>query len=495
MIDNKINKGKTSNTNSVKRNLIWNILLTISGYIFPLLTFPYVTRVLGAGNLGLANFALSMVDYAVLFSTLGMSMVGIRYIAQSSDNEEKRSDVFSKLVSIHLALSIIVLIIYLSCVLLIPQLNDDKNLYIVGASKILMNVFLVEWLFQGMQDFRYVTIRTLVIRCIYVVGIFVFVRTSDDYDNYFYVTIAQVVINVIVNWRYSHKYAKFKFTLQGAKEFVYPIMSMGINSILLSFYGTFNVLYLGFKCTHEEVGYFTTATKLYAIFISLLTAYNGVFVPYLNSLYAKGELERFKQIVTKSLSLISMAAIPIIVCGSILAPEIIRLIAGAGYEQAVLPFQIILIQVLIVGITQILENQILLSFKHFKQILFCTASTTMMSVVIITVWVPQYGAVAAAAAVAIPHVFEIILLYYFAQKAINFKFPIQSVIIDIFICIPIGIYCYIISNKTNDYIWILFLTIPVITIYYMIMQILVVRDAFLIQQIGRYIKPLARLQK
>lgn len=137
---------------SVRSNFLWNLLLNISGYLYSILTFPYVTRVLGAEGLGIASFALSIVDYAILLASLGISAVGIRYIAQNSDDEKKRTELFNGLTSIHLTLSLVLLLIYLLFVTYIPQLSEYKTLYWIGGTKILFNVFLVEWLFQGMQD-------------------------------------------------------------------------------------------------------------------------------------------------------------------------------------------------------------------------------------------------------------------------------------------------------------------------------------------------------
>lgn len=475
---------------SVKKNLSWNILLTVSGYIFPLLTFPYVTRVLGADNLGLSNFALSIVDYAIIFANLGLATIGCRYIPQCNDDVDKRNHVFSHLVTLHVVLSSIILVIYTACVFLVPQLYEHKILYLVGITKIISNVFLVEWLFQGMQDFRYVTLRTLIIRFLYVVAVFVLVRHKEDYDIYFYVTIAQVVVNAIVNWRYSKKYVKFKFSLQGSKEYVFPIFSMGINRILLSFYATFNVIFLGFNCDDASVGYFTTATKLYGIFLSLFAAYNGVFVPYLNSLFGKGDMIQFKNYVGYSFTIVNLLSIPLIVIGFFLAPEIIRLIAGPGYERAVLPFQIVLIQVLLVGVAQILENQILLSLKKFKEVLICTSVCTTISVIILIVFVPSYAEIASAYAVAIPHVLEVFLLYYFARKAIDIKYPLADFVKNLLACVPIVIICVLTKLLPLNFFWVLLIAGGASVIYYAVVQYFVLKNEFIHSQVDRFIPAL-----
>ena len=480
---------------SLKQNLAWNTLLTISGYVFPLLTFPYVTRVLGAENFGLANFALSVVDYAILFSMFGITAIGARYIPQCNEDKAKRDDVFNHLVTIHIFLSVAILVIYTACVFLVPQLAEHKVLYFVGASKIVVNIFLVEWLFQGMQDFRYITVRTIVIRALYVVSVFLFVRNSDDYDNYFYVTIAQVAVNAAVNWKYARKYVTFKISIKGCKEYIFPVFSMGINRILLSFYVTFNVIFLGFQCGNVAVGHYSVATRLYGIFLSFLGAYNGVFVPHLNSLLGKKDWEQFRKMIGISFEIVSFVAIPIVVLGSCLAPEIIRLLAGAGYERAIYPFQIILWQVMFVGLAQILENQILLSMKKFKEVLICTTICTTLSVLILLIFTRKYAEVASAYAVAIPHLLEAILLYYYAQKAISMAFPFKRYLAITLACLPMVAICLSSKLIVEDYRLVLAIGLTLSSIYYLFVMCYVVKDEFLISQLKRIPLPFGNPSK
>lgn len=468
---------------SVKKNFFWNLLLNISGYLYSFLTFPYITRVLGAESLGIANFAMSVVDYAILFSSLGITTIGIRYIAQNANDGEKRNDVFNGLVSTHLLMSLALLVAYVLCVYFLPQLEEHKQLYWVGALKILLNVFLVEWLFQGMQDFRYVTLRTLFIRTLYIVGIFVFVRDSNDYDAYFYVTISQIAINALVNWRYSKRYVHFNFCICRFREYLFPVFSMGVDKILLSFYATFNVLFLGFCCGNASVGYYTTATKLYTLLLSVIVAFNGAFVPYLNTLYSQDDLSNFRNVVVKSVELICMIAIPIIVAGIILAPQIILLVAGSGYERAVFPFRVILIQILSVGVAQVLKDQILLTFKKYKHILFVTGSTTGLSVLIMVLFVPDYAENAAALAVAIPHVLEIILFDYYVRKCIDIPAFYRHLYTQILICIPIAVCCFGFQRFFSNYITILTLTFVASFIYWMTIQMYVVKNKLFIEQV------------
>lgn len=473
---------------SVKKNFGWNLLLMVSGYLFPVITFPYITRVLGAEGLGIGNFVLSIVDYAVLFSTFGIAAIGSRYIPQCNDDKEKRNHVFNSLVTIHLLFSAVVLLIYIGAVYFVPQLHEHQYLYFVGATKVIFNVFLVEWLFQGMQDFRYITIRTIIIRFAYVVATFLFIHNPEDYDWYVYISVGQVVLNALVNWKYTRRFITFRLDYSGLKEFLFPVFSMGINRILLSFYSTFNTMFLGFACSALAVGYFSAATKLYGIFIGLISAFNGVLVPHLNSLLGKGKIAEFKQKVSLSFSIVCLISIPFTIIAIVLGPEIIHFIAGPEYEAAVLPFQIISLQIVLVSLAQITENQILLSMKKFKEVLYCTLSSTALSVIIMLIWVPKYGEIAAAAAVAIPHLVECLLLFYFARKALDFHFPMKETMTTILVSLPILIYCLGLKFIVCNYILILGFGFSVSILYYFGLQYFVLKNNFLVGQINNLLK-------
>lgn len=465
---------------NIRKNFIFNVILTVSGYLFPLLTFPYVSRVLGVENIGIVNFAQSIIDYFVLFSSLGITVVGLRDIAQCHDDLKKRSLVFSKLLSIHLLLSFLGLAIYISFIYVVPELFKYKTLYWIGTTKIIFNVFLIEWLFKGLQDFKYITARTIVTRSLYVIAIFVFVRDKEDYILYFLITMVQIILNATINWRYSLKYVKFKFSLSDNKYYIYSLFVWGINLILISSYTTFNVLFMGFSCGNLAVGYYTTATKLYTIILSILQAYNGVFIPYLNSLYAQGEMETFLKTITKSFYIVSSFTIPMVVTLFCLAPQLIDVLAGSDYKDSIIPFRIILFEILVISISQITNSQILLSLKKDKEILIATISGAIAMITIVIFFVPQYAEIAAASAVLFSHTIEFTILFYFAKKNLKFKFPLKEYLMSAIYSLPIISICYFIKNIEDGSFFILITACPICLMYFILVQFYVIKNDFFI---------------
>ena len=161
---------------SLKKNIFYSGLLTTANYIFPLITYPYVSRVLGVTNIGVYNFVDSIINYFLMFSTLGIGIVGIREIAKNKDSKNALQDAFSKLFTINTISTTIALVVLLILMHTIPKLEENYELMWIGVLKLIFNYLLIEWFFKGVEDFKYVTNRTIVVKAIYVVLVFIFVK-------------------------------------------------------------------------------------------------------------------------------------------------------------------------------------------------------------------------------------------------------------------------------------------------------------------------------
>lgn len=357
---------------SIKKNFIYKSILTISNYLINFITFPYVSRVLGVEYIGLVNFADNTVDYFLLFATLGINILGVREIASVKDNLPERNKVFSNLVGMNIVFTLFTLLIYWTCITAIPQLNQYEELFYIGSAKILFTTFLMEWFFTGIENFRYITLRTLLIKSLYVILVFIFIRSPEDYKIYFIMTVGIVVINALINTAYIQKFVTVNIRELFAKTFYQKNIMLGIYSIMGSMYLTFNVMYLGFVSNNVEVGYYTTAFKLYSVILGFFSAFTNVMLPRMSALLSSGNKDSFQRMANKSFQLMSTFSIPMIACSIILAPQLVYVLSGEGYEGAVLPMQIIMPAVLFVGIAQILAIQILTPMKKDKVLLIAS---------------------------------------------------------------------------------------------------------------------------
>ena len=184
---------------SIKKNFVYRSALTLSTYIMGLITFPYISRVLGVEKLGLVNFVDNTINYFLLFATMGIGLIGIREIASVKDDKEKCSKVFSNILGLNVIFTAATLIVYFLLILLVPKLNQYSELFYLGAAKILFTAFMIEWFYTGIEDFKYITIRSIIVKIIYVISIFLLVKQPEDYLLYFIFTVGVIIINAIIN--------------------------------------------------------------------------------------------------------------------------------------------------------------------------------------------------------------------------------------------------------------------------------------------------------
>lgn len=381
---------------SLKKNIIYSSILTAANYIFPLVTYPYVSRVLGVDNIGACNFVDSVINYFILFSMLGISTVGIREISQARSDREKLNQTFSRLFTINTVSTTAVLIALLVSMFTVSQLRENSHLMWIGVLKLISNYLLIEWLYKGLEEFKYITSRTVLVKCLYVVAVFLFIKSPADTTIYYMLLTLMITGNALINIVHSCKYVKYSLTLQKSSALLKAIIILGIYAFLTSMYTTFNVVYLGFECGDTEVGYYATSTKIYRMILSVFTAVTGVMMPRLASLLSEGKFGTFRSLLKKSFRILFIIFIPTSLAIGIFAPQIIHLIAGVGYEGAIMPLRIISPLLLIIGLEQIIIIQGLMPLKKDKEVLINSAAGAATGIIANLILVPQYGATGAA---------------------------------------------------------------------------------------------------
>lgn len=383
-------------TTSLKENFIYRGLLTIANPLLGMVTFPYVSRVLGVENMGLVNFVDNTITYFLLFATLGVGSLGVRVTATAKNTRHELDKTFSNVLGMNLLFTLGVLIFYNISICLIPRFNEYAGLFYIGNAKILFTALLIEWFFNGIENFKYITIRSLLIRLAYVISIFVFVRQSDDYKLYFILTVLMTIVNAVINILYSRRYVRIipKQLISG--RFLKENINLGIYAIMTSMYLTFNVMFLGLRTSNMEVGYYTSAFKLYHLILSIFSAFSSVMLPRMSALVSEHNDDRFKYLINKSFDFIWMFSIPLILCCIVMAPEIIYIICGEGYEGAILPMRIIMPALLPVGMAHVMAMQVLIPLKKDHILLRASIVGAIVSIIINIMLVTRLQSVGSA---------------------------------------------------------------------------------------------------
>ena len=418
---------------SIKKNFGYNLILTFCNYLFPIITFPYISRVLGVENIGICNYIDSIINYFAMFSIMGIGSLGVREIARCKDNLEERAKVFSNLLFINILLTFISIVFLCFCIFYVKQFFSYRDFLFVGIAKLVMMPFLVEWFFQGMQEFKYITIRSVLIRFFYIVSLFVFVHSKEDVFVYYILLALQTIVNAAINLSYSKKFVSFKIKEFSPFLYFIPIFVFGYYRILTSLYTTFNVFFLGFTSGNMEVGYFSTATKLNSLILSVFTAFTTVMVPKVSEMLNEGKEYELRRIADKTFCILITVAFPVIIYCWFNAPMIIRIIAGDGYDGAIIPFRIIIFLILIIGIEQVVIQQFLMACRSNKSIAIVSTVGAFVGIFLNCILTPKYRSVGSAVSWGCSELSVMLVGLFLLRKYMGLMIPVRF-FIKSFVC-------------------------------------------------------------
>ena len=381
---------------SLKKNFLYSSILTVSTYLFPFLVYPYVSRTLGLSNIGIVNFVDNVINYFVLVSMMGIATVGVREIAASRNERRGLSKTFMSLLSLNAITTLIAVVALVVAMFVVPKLMPYRDLLGVGVVKLVFNLFLLEWFFAGMEDFKYITNRSLIVKCLYVLSVFVFVRDASDYRIYYVISVAMVVVNAVINIVYSRRFIDYDIRLTDFRPYLRAFFIMGVYVLLTNVYTSLNAVWLGFVTDTDEVGFFTTATKLHVIIMSVLASLTSILFPRVSSLLAENKRDEYWDKISTSLDAIYLFAFPTIAFVCVAGPALLHIIVGDGFEGSYLPLRIITPLVLVIGIEQILVIQILMAMHKDGIVLRNSFVGAAVSVLFNMLLTARLGAVGSA---------------------------------------------------------------------------------------------------
>lgn len=408
----------------LKRNFLYITILTMSNYIVPIVVYPYITRVLGPKGVGVIDTVESFINYAILFSMMGISTIGSREIANVRDNATERGKVFSSLFSLNLLSTFFVVIVLSILLYCVPQYKENSHLSTIGILKIIFNMFMIEWFFRGMEKFRYITLRSVCIRLLFIVSVFLFVRQSDDYIIYYMLWVGMTGCNALINWLYRKHYARF--SLSGIKVHTYAksFIYVGLFALFSAIYAQLNIFFLGQVCGYEQVGYFTMATKLYTVLIALFTALTTVMIPHMTILFQKSdERTEIHHMLICMFQLLFLFAFPATIFTEIFAPDIIHILGGDAFAPAVITMRMVMPLMFIIGTEQIFIMQVLIPLRKDSHIFYYSLAGAILCIIVDIFILKHLQGVGCAIAWITAEICVLSLASHKVWKSVHFLFP------------------------------------------------------------------------
>ncbi len=397
------NKGTDSA--SVQKNTVYNTIRTISSIIYPLITFPYVSRVLGAENIGKVNFSSSFVSYFSLITTLGITSYAIRECSLVKGDKKELEKTSSQIYSINICMAVVAYIVLVLCMLLVPKLSGYKTLILIQSLGIILTVIGTDWLNTAMEDFRYITIRTAVFQMLALVFMFIFVRSRENYHAYAVTAIIASSGAYIANVFYRQKYCHVRFTTHMEwRRHMRPIITMVMMILAQHILSNLDITMLGIIKDDTSVGLYTTAAYLINFITQLASAITAVVMPQMSRAFDENDHDRINELYRYTFSFTFVIGLPCFAGLFVMAREIVNLVGGAEYIPAAGAVRILSVSMLFWLMGNILGNVILIPLKREKQFMKACMTGMVINAITNCIMIPALGIYGASITTALANI-------------------------------------------------------------------------------------------
>ena len=404
---------------SVKYNFIMNAILTVAGIIFPLITFPYISRVLLVEGSGKVAFATSVVTYFTMFASLGIPTYGVRACAIVRDNKEKLSKTVQELLIISGGTTLLTYIVFGISLFVIPEFAQERTLLLIVGLGIGLNTIGVQWLYNALEQYSYITTCSILFKVIGMILMFLLVKESSDYQIYGGVYVIASFGSYVLNFICLRKFVTFQKTgTYQFKQHLKHIMVFFAMSAGASIYLNLDVVMLRFLQSNEAVGYYNAGIKVKTVLVTCVTSLGTVLLPRLSYYIETADKKAFQLMVGKAFRFVFVAASAVTVYFSIFARESILLLSGEAFLPAVGPMMILMPTVLLIGLSNVTGIQILTPNGREREVMYSIWGGAILDFVLNLIVIPKFSANGAALSTLLAEGMVLLLQCWFLRDVL-----------------------------------------------------------------------------
>ncbi len=465
-------------------NYIYNLIYQIFILVLPFVTTPYVARVLGAENIGIYSYTLSIATYFILFGSLGIATYGQREIAYQQNRKKDYSKTFWELVLLRIITMLIsIVIFYISFV-------SKFNAYSMYFRILLLELFAqsldISWFYQGLEEFKKILFRNLIIRFISIVCIFLFVKNVDDLGTYIWIYVLSTFFGNISLWFYLPKIlVKPDLNEFGLLKHLKYTVGLFIPQIAVQIYTVLDKIMIGTMVLDKSIlGYYEQSQKIIKLLLTIVTSLGTVMVPRIANIFAKKDEELINRYIFKSFNFVFLISFPMIFGVLLTSKNFVALFFGQGYEQVSTLMCIISPILLFIGMSNVLGVQFLIPTKRQKEFTVSVLFGAIINFIMNLFLIRKCGAIGASIGTVIAELVVMIIQCIYVRKffdlkkvsTLSYRYLLASIIMFI-ICFPISIFI------KNHFICLVMQIFLGITIYLIILFIQ--KDSFLLSVISK----------
>ena len=405
---------------SITKNYLYNMVYQILILILPLITTPYLSRVLGAEGIGIYGYTYSIVTYFILFGSLGVALYGQREIAYAQENVEKRKKVFIEIIIFRFVTVFIASIFYFFIFV-----NGQKYqiYYRILLLELIAAAFDISWFFQGIEEFKRTVTRNILVRICGVTLVFIFVKTKEDLAKF---TLTYSLADLLGNlslWLYLPRYLRgVKVKNINALQHVPQIILLFIPQIANQIYKILDTTMIGKIVENKaETGYYEQAQKVIRLLLTIVTSLGVVMIPRMASTYASGDKEKIRSYLKMSFKFVFFLAFPIMFGIISVSNSFVPLFLGRGYEKSITLIIIISPILILMGVGNVLGTQYLLPTKRQKEYTISVTIGVIVNFILNYILIHMYESVGASIATVLSEFVVVSIQYNYIKNEIKFN--------------------------------------------------------------------------
>lgn len=406
--------------NKIAKNYIYNLIYQLLVILVPLITTPYIARTLGAKGVGTFSYTNSIVQYFILFGCIGLNLYGQREIAYVQHDKKNRSIVFWELLILRIITISISIMVYLFTVV---RIDKYSTIFIIMSLEILASLVDISWFFQGIEDFKKIVIRNLIVKIAGVLLIFLFIKNVEDLNLYVLIHSAVLFTGNLSTWIYIPKLvSRVSIHSLSLRRHIKPTLVLFLPQIATSVYTVLDKTMIGFITgIEEEVAYYEQGQKIVKIVLTLVTSLSTVMMPRIANLFKQNNLEKINDYIYKSFRFVCLLAFPMMFGLMAISSNIVPWFFGPGYEKVVPNMMIISPIVVFISLSSILGTQYLLPLRRQKQYTLSVLIGCIVNCTLNLLMIPRFLSLGAAVATIFAEGSVTLTHIIFTRKDFDYK--------------------------------------------------------------------------
>lgn len=417
-MENKPAAGK----NSIQKNTVFNLIKTGSSILYPLIVFPYTSRVLGAASLGRVTFGNSIISYFNMMATLGVTAYAVRECSRVRNDRDELGKVASQIHSINMCTTVIAYLALAVCLAVSQSLESYRTLIWIQSISILFATLGMDWLNTAMEDFRYITIRTCLFQILALAMLFLCVKRPEHYMIYAITGVISSSGANLVNIFYRRRYCRVRFTFQmNWRRHLPPIILLFAMMLSQTILNSLDTTMLGLLQGDYQVGLYGAALKIKNIVSQMVASIAWVVMPGLSEQFAKRDYAKVNQLLRGAAMFTVVLGVPCVAGLMSIPKEILMVAGGAEYVEAAGTLQLLTISMALSFVTGIYGNMILLPSGREAQFMIACIAASVFNGIANYLLIPKFGSEGAALATIVSTLVILVITTWKIEKEIKIE--------------------------------------------------------------------------